>query len=144
MNHFFQRLFLFEKYDIQTGLSKKQILNRVESFAKYEDDYYCSVSENGFFIGEKSRKHFSGGYIQNSFAPVAKAKIIEKDGITTVSMVLRMHLLVWILVVPFYILSLLTIVLFPLEWILLHFAFVKPKKRLKQLIENLLIENDEN
>jgi len=145
MNQFFQRLFLFEKCEIQTKLSKQQILNRVKSFADFEDaDYYCSVLEDRFFIGEKSRKHFVGGHSQNSFAPVATAKITEKDGSTTVSMVLRMNLLVLILFVPFYVLSLLTIVLFPLVWVLLYFAFVKPTKRLKQLIENLLTENEVN
>lgn len=57
-------------------------------------------------------------------------------------MVLRMHLIVMILFIPFYVLSLLTVVTFPLVWILLHFALVKPSKKLKQQIEDLLIEYD--
>ena len=143
MNKFFQRLFLFEKCEIKTKLSKQEILNRVTSFVDYEHtDYYGSVSECGFFIGEKYRKHFTGGHTQNSFAPVAKAKITEENGITSVSIVLRMHLMVMILFIPFYVVSLLTIVMFPLVWILLYFAFIKPTKKLKEQIENLLLESD--
>ena len=143
MNKFFQRLFLFEKCGIKTKLSKQQILTRVTSFLDYEHtDYYGSVSEYGFFIGEKNRKHFIGVQTQNSFAPIAKAKIIEENGITSVSMVLRMHILVMILFAPIYVVSLLTIVMFPFVWVLLHFAFVKPTKKLKQQIENLLVESD--
>ena len=143
MNKFFQRLFLFEKCEIQTKFSKQQVLNRVTSFINYEHmDYYGSVWEDGFFIGEKNRKHITGGHTQNSFAPVAKAKIIEENGVTTVSMVLRMHLLVLILFIPIYIALLLTIVLSPFVWILLYFAFVKPAKKLKLSIENLLVENE--
>lgn len=143
MNKFFQRLFLFEKYEIQTKLSKQQILDKIKSFADPEyTDYYGSISECGFFIGEKNRKFFSGGHSQNSFAPVAKAKIVEKDSITTVSMIIRMNLLVMILFAPIYVMSLLTIVLFPLVLLFLHFAFVKPAKRLKQEIENLLMGSE--
>ena len=143
MNKFFQRLFLFEECEIKTKLSKKQIVSRVKAFVDYEHtDYYGSVSEDGFFIGEKNRKHITGGHTQNSFAPVAKAKIIEENGITSVSIVLRMHLLAMILFAPFYIVSLLTVVMFPFVWILLYFAFLKPTKKLKQQIENLLTESD--
>ena len=143
MNKFFQRLFLFEKCEIKTKLSKQQILSRVTSFVDCEHtDYYGSISEYGFFIGEKNIKHFTGGSTQNSFAPVAKAKIIEENGVTSVSMVLRMHLIVMILFIPFYVLSLLTVVMFPFVWILLHFALAKPSIKLKQQIEDLLIEYD--
>ena len=143
MNKFFQRLFLFEKCGIKTKLSKQQILTRVTSFLGCEHtDYYGSVSEYGFFIGEKNRKHFTGGRTQTSLAPVAKAKITEENGITSVSIVLRMHLMVMILFIPFYVVSLLTIVMFPLVWILLYFAFIKPTKKLKEQIENLLLESD--
>ena len=143
MNKFFQRLFLFEKCEIKTKLSKQVILNRVTSFVDYEHaDYYGSVSACGFFIGEKHRKYFTGGHIHNSIAPVAKAKITEGNGITSVSIVLRMHLMAMILFIPVYVMSLLTIVMFPLVWILLYFAFIKPTKKLKEQIENLLVESD--
>ncbi len=104
-------------------------------------DYYGSASECGFFVGEKNRKHFLGGHYQNSFAPVAKAKMVEKEDVTTVSMIIRMNLLVLILFVPIYIISLITIVLSPAVLLLLYFAFVRPAERLKQTIENLLIQN---
>ena len=143
MNKFFQRLFLFEKCEIKAKLSKQQIVSRVKAFIDYEHtDYYGSVSADGFFIGEKNIKHITVGHTKNSFAPVAKAKIIEEDGITTVSIVLRMHLLVMILFTPFYVVSLLTVVMFPFVWILLYFAFLRPAKKLKQQIENLLTESD--
>ena len=140
MNKFLQRLFLYEKYEIKTKLSKREILKKIDSFADPEyTDYYGGISEDGFFIAEKNRKHFTGGHSQNSFAPVAKAKITDSDGMTTVSMVIRMNLLVLILFAPIYIISLLTVVLFPFMLILLHFAFVKPAKRLKEKIEDILI-----
>ena len=52
-----------------------------------------------------------------------------------------MNLLVLILFAPIYVVSLLTIVLFPFMLLLLHFAFTKPQKRLEQEIENLLIDD---
>lgn len=141
MHKFVQRLLLFEKCEIQTKLSKKEILQRIDSFAdpRYTD-YYGKVSDEGFYITEKNIKTFAGGHSQNSFAPVAKAKITEKEGIATVSMVIRMNLLVLILFAPIYVISLLTVVLFPFMLLLLYFFFVKPAKRLKTSIEDLLVE----
>ena len=140
MNKFLQRLFLFEKCEIKTKRSKKEILKKMDSFTDPEyTDYYGNISEDGFFVAEKSRKHFTGGHSHNSFAPVAKAKITESDGMTTVSMVIRMNLLVLILFAPIYIIFLLTVVLYPFVFILLHFAFFKPAKRLKEKIEDILI-----
>ena len=55
MNKFFQRLFLFEKCEIKTKLSKQEILNRVTSFVDYEHrDYYGSVSECGFLLEKRT------------------------------------------------------------------------------------------
>lgn len=143
MNKILQSLLLFEKCEIKTKLPKKEILKKIDSFADPgHTDYYGSVSEDGFLITEKNMKHFPGGHSQNSFAPVAKVKIAESDGMTTVSMVIRMNLLVCILFYPIYIIFLLTVVLFPFIFILLYFAFVKPAKRLKEAIENLLIADD--
>ena len=135
-------VFFFEKCEIKTKLSKKVILKKIDSWADPEyTDYYGSISEGGFFIAEKNRKYFTGGHIQNPFAPVATAKITESEGMTTVSMVIRMNLLVLILFAPIYIISLLTVVLFPFMLILLYYAFIKPAKRLKETIENLLISD---
>ena len=141
MNKHIQHLLLFEKIEIQTKLSKKEILEKIESFADPDyTDYYGSVADDGFFIAEKSRKTFAGGHTQNSFAPIARAKIDERDGITSVSVVLRMNLLVLILFAPIYFISLLLIVPFPIMLIILYFAFVKPAMRLKETLENLLLE----
>lgn len=142
MNKILQRLLLFEKFEIKTKLSKQQILDRVKSFADpVYTDYYGSISESGFFIGAKPAKHSAFVHTKNSFAPVVKAKIVEKDGISTVSMVVRMHLLVLILFIPIYVSSLFTIVMFPLMLLFLHFTFVKPAERLKREVENLLNGN---
>ena len=141
MNKIIQHLLLFEKFEIQTKMSKKEILEKVNSFADHEyTDYYGSVSENGFFIAEKNIKHFIGGHTQNSFAPVARASIEEKDGLSSVSVVLRMNILVLILFAPIYFISLLLIVPFPIMLVVLHFAFLKPSKRLKQVLEYILLE----
>ena len=142
MNKFLQRFFLFEKCEIQTKLSKREILERVEAFADIEhSSYYGKTLESGFVIGEKFIKHYEFVHTRNSFAPVAKANIVEKDDISTVSIVVRMHLLILILFVPIYVMSLLTIVMFPLVLLFLHFTFVKPAKRLKREIEKLLTDN---
>ena len=142
MNKTLQRLLLFEKCEIKTRLSKKEILKKIDSFAdsKYTD-YYGRISDDGFTIVEKNRKHFAGGHSHNSFAPVVKAKITEGDGMTTISMVTRMNLLVLVILVPIYIISLITVVLFPFMLLLLHFAFFKPSKRLKEAIEKMLIDD---
>ena len=143
MNKLIQHLFLFEKFEIQTKMSKKEIIKKVSSFADPEyTDYYGSVSEDGFFIAEKNRKHFVVGRTQNSFAPTAKARIEEKDGYSTVSGVLRMNILVLILFAPIYLFSLLLIIPFPIMLIILHFAFFKPVKRLKEKLYDLLLEKD--
>lgn len=141
MNKIIQHLLLFEKFEIQTKLSKKEILKKINSFAQLEyTDYYGSVSENGFFLAEKNIKHFAGGHTKNSFAPIAKASIEEKDGCSTISGVLRMNILVLILFVPIYLVSLLFIVPFPIMLIILRVAFFRPVKRLKEELENLLLE----
>lgn len=138
MNKFFQRLFLFKKFEIRTELSKQQILDMIKSYADAEyTDYYAGISKCGFFVGERFIKHYGFIRTRNSFAPVAKAKITEKDSINTISIVVRMHLLILILFAPLYLMSLLTIVLFPFVLLFLHFTFVKPMNRLKQEIEDL-------
>ena len=139
MNKFLQHLLLHERFEIQTKLSKKEIIDRVSSFIdpKYTD-YYGSVSDNEFLIAQKSRKQFAVGYTHNSFAPVAKARIEEKDGYCLISGIMRMNILVSVLFAPFYLISLLLVVPFPLMLFLLHFAFVKPAKRLKESIEALM------
>ena len=66
MNKIVQHLFLFEKFEIQTKLSKKEILKKINSFADPEyTDYYGSVSENEFFIAEKNRKLKHSVFLSN-------------------------------------------------------------------------------
>lgn len=141
MNKHIQHLFLFEKLDIQTKLSKKAIHRRVRDFVEFEsDDYYGKISDDGFSVFEKSIKRFWWGHTKNSFAPMAKAKIDEKDGYTTVSVVFRMHPIIIVLFVPMYILFVLTVILLPLLLGLLYVFFFRRIKKLKGILEELLSE----
>ena len=134
---------MFERLEIKTKLSRQEILKRVKDFADPQCTDYCgSESEDGFCIAEKTTRFFVGGHSFNAFAPIAKAKIVEENGVSTVSIILRMRILTLILFAPIYVISLLTLVCFPLVLLLLHFAFQKPTRRLKDFIEDLLIEND--
>ena len=136
-----QHLLLFEAFNIRTKLSGKDVLRKTASFADPEyTDYDGDVTENGFFIAEKTLKWGSGWCSQNSFAPVAIGKIEERDGMTSISVVLRMRLLVLIIFVPIYLSALLCVVPFPFLYLLLRFAFFKPAKRLREALESLLWE----
>lgn len=133
----------FQKFELQTKLSKQDILRKVHDFADPEyTDYYGYVSDNGFIIAEKCSKHFSFGRSNNSFAPVLTAKITEKDGLSTVQGILRMRILTLLIFIPIYILSILTIVLFPFDYLLMYFAFVRPANKLKQELEFLLLKTE--
>ena len=136
MNKFFRWLLLLEACEIRTRLTKKEILKRIEALSRPEyGEYYGSASEDGFTVGEKPFKQFLGGHSQNSLAPVATARIGDGDGVRTVSVVIGMHPLVRLLFLPVYLISLLTVILFPLMLAVLHFAFRKPARALKEAIE---------
>jgi hypothetical protein len=139
MHKIFQNLFLFEKFEIQTKLSKQEVLKKIDFFLTHEyTDYYGRISDNDFFIAGKNRKHYTGGFSRNSFAPIAKATVTQKEDITVISGVLRMNLLVLIIFIPIYLLSLLLIFPFPFMLVILHFCFFKPAKRLKEALEVFL------
>ena len=141
MNKHLQHLLLFETCRFQTKLPGREIVKRIESFLDpFHTNYYGSTWEDGFYIAEKNRQTSMGVRTQNSFAPVVTGKITEQDGITTVSMVFRMNILAMILFIPFYVASLITVIMFPLMLLLLYFAFVKPVERLKDTISSLLVE----
>ena len=141
MKKIFRRLLLFNKYEIQTKLSKQEIRRRIESFIESERrDYYGKATEIGFFVGLRFIRYHDFVRINNSFAPIAKGEITESGEVTTVSITTRMHLLTLILFAPIYVITLLTVVLFPLVHLLLHFAFAAPQKRLEEEIENLLVD----
>ncbi len=147
MNKVLQRLFLFRKVEIKTKLSRVEVQNRIDSFchidslSDYKDtDYYGSVWYDGFWIAEKSVKFNGAGYTKNSFAPVLKAKIEEEDEQTVISGTLSMNQMVLVMFVPIYLLLTLTLILFPIIHIILHFAFFKRAKKLEEAIEMLLVE----
>ncbi len=142
LKKFFQSFLPFQKFEIQTKLPKREILYRVDDFADPEyTDYYGHITDNGFVIAEKCMKHLTFGHSHNSFAPVATAKITEKDGISSVKGVLRMRIFCLFIFIPIYLMSLITLVLFPFMYLLMYFAFVRPANKLKKELESLLSED---
>ena len=141
MNKFFQRLFLLEMCEIRTRLTKGQIQQRILDFTEFETDYRSGTTKNGFFIAEKVMHSSSFGGVRNSFVPVAKATVTESDGITTVSILFRMNLFTHITFLPFYFISILTLVLLPFTCFLIYIGFLRPKKRLKNHLTELLTDN---
>ena len=120
-------------------------------------DYRTYFSENGFCVAEKTRRYSGFVRINNSFAPVAVGKFSEQDGMTVVSVLIRMRLLVcllWYLLCLFSALGLIAsliglatgqaafamgIVLFLFCYGLPFFAFRRPAKRLKAFLEYALV-----
>ena len=139
-------LFLFHRFRLQTKLTKEEILKRVERFViESKSDYDGWGKNDGFTIVEKPFKSFMlfGGF-RNSFAPVAVAKIVEAHGVTTVSCLLRMNIIIQILMVPIYLSMFFYVFMAPVSLIflvLLHCAFFHPAKRLKKALINILTEN---
>ena len=147
VKRFLQRLFLFEKFDIKTSLTKEKILNKVETFLCVEsEDYYGRLWEDGFYVAERSRRNF--GLLwrsRNSFAPVAKAKITENDTGCTVTITIRMNMIVMVLFWPLWILSIPSIFLtetYGLMFIILLVAlilgFFIPAKILREYLVDML------
>lgn len=140
--NFFQIFLPFQKFEFQTALPKAEILRRVRDFADLEyTGYYGGIRDDGFWIAEPCSKHTGFGSSHNSFAPVATAKISENNGISTVNGIVRMRLLAMPIVIPIYLISILTLVLFPFMFLLMYFAFVRPADKLKKELEVLLSEN---
>ncbi len=163
-----QRLFLFEKFKIKTTLTKEEIQSRVMAFVAAESQTYRGkITRKGFRIVEriwKRSQYSKHGYGRNGYVPIVKAKIKEKCGFSEISCVLRsrssdgfltnpahlffMGLAVWGMVSFFSELALgnfaLVFLFFTLPFfcslILFHFFFFKPAKKLKEHLENLLIE----
>lgn len=98
-------------------------------------DYYGMIKDDGFFIGARNWKVYLGGSSQNSFAPVAVGKITTENGVTTLSVTIRMNIIIQVIFVPIHIMTLCTVLLIPFFWLLLYFAFVKPAKRLRDGIK---------
>lgn len=147
MKRFLQRLFLFEKFQLETTLSKKEIFNKVETFLCVEsEDYYGKIWEDGFYVAEKSRKHFMAiGYSRNSFAPVARAKIKESETGNTITVTLRMNVFVMAMMIPMLYLSFLTVfvtetygLMFIIVLLMLYLGFFRPAKRLKEYLTDML------
>lgn len=167
MKRFLLKLLPFECYELQTKLSKDRILNTVKTKIDPYGDYRSRVSEDGFCVAEKNHKSLGIGNTHNSFAPVAHAKVRESDGLSTVSVNIRMNLIVQAIFLPLYVFSVLAFVfaianaivyatgamdgaeyelasltlllMFPIMQLLMYFAFKRPAKRLRKFLDELIL-----
>ena len=141
-----QKLFFFEKTEFKTKLSKHEINKRIGRFLQTErEDYNGFITDEGFFVAEKHIKHYAIGVLgtrkkQNSFAPRLKATITQDDKYTTVQFVLRMNILMYFLWMPIYLIFMFTVLMFPLVYLFMYFAFIRPANRLREQLEDLLIQ----
>jgi hypothetical protein len=140
---FIQRIFLFEKIVIKTKSSPHNIARNVNLFADPKGtNYYGRADEKGFFVGQKHRIYNGGIRINNSFAPVARGRITElSDNEREVTVTLRMHAAVLVLFMPMYIASLITLILFPFAYLLAYIGFVRPSRKLKDAIINIVSDD---
>ena len=139
MHKVLQRLFLFEKFEMKTKLSKEEACQKLKNFiADNKGKYYGHISEKRFFISRKSITYHRFGRSQNPFAPVWKGTIIEQDGMTIFFGVMRMNIIMLILFVPLYLVCLLFIIPFPIIHLIIHFLCFKPAKQLKEELEFIL------
>ena len=145
MNAFLRTLLLFDKFEIKTKLTPEEIDEKVGYFSRIKnDDYYADTEDNGFYIAEKFIKHHGFFTSKNSFAPIATAKYKVEEGVTTVSVIIHMRLPVAIIFVPIYLLSLATLVPFLLMLLFSYLFFARPAEKLKDILEYLLAESDED
>ncbi len=165
MLRFLQRLFLFERFKIKTTLTKEEIQSRVMAFVTAESQTYRGkITRKGFRVAEREWRRTQNGWGRYQYGPVIKAKIKEKNGYSKISCFLRsrssydfltnpaylvfMGFAIWGLVSFFSELAsgkfALVFLFFTLPFfgslILFHFDFFKPAKKLKEHLENLLIE----
>lgn len=139
MHKLLRRLLLFDRFEIRTKQPREEVLAKIESLLNNGyGEYYGRVSERGFLVGDKPIKSFGIGRMNNSFAPIARASVVEVDGETVITGILRMNLPVLIIFIPIYLGFLYTLLLFPVAHIMLHFFFFRPAKRLREVLEGLL------
>jgi hypothetical protein len=157
MHKILQKLLFIEKFEIKTKISKERAKTILKMEAAKTGDYRTYFSENVFCVAEKTRKSLVFGSIHNSFAPVAVGKLSEQDGMTVISGLIRMRLLVclpWYLVCLFSVLAVIAAVVglavgevklligipcFLFCYGLPFFAFGRPAKRLKTFLERVLV-----
>jgi len=157
MNKILQKILLIEKTEIKTKLSKDRVNIVLEKEISKKYGYRACFSENGFCVAEKTHKSLGFGGVHNSFAPVAVANFSEQDGMTVISVLIRMRLVVCLLWYLLYLFSALGLIVsliglatgqaaFAMGFVLFlfcyglpFFAFRRPAKRLKAFLENLLI-----
>ena len=169
----FLKIFLpFEKFEFTTQMPKSEILKTVETIPdNINEDYIAKTYDDGFYVAEKAYK---GGLLgtRNSFVPVGKAKICEKDDTCTVSVSIRMHIYVrifcciYLLISSLFFLfgsigiissfitafsdgellktSVICLCFLPLFLLLENSAFRRPAKRMKELLTSCLFSEPPN
>ena len=146
MHKYLQRALFFEKFEFQTKLSKDEVLEKIRPFTYgLYDDYTARFTDDGFVIAQKPYSHYHILRRHNSFAPVLKATVSEDNGITTVSGVLRMNLLVQWFLYLIYIPSIIILLTCPISlliWGIVYLGFFCPAFKLRDRIKDLLNEDD--
>lgn len=157
----------FEKYKIRTKSAKEAVLHQAVCVGDFGcGSYYSHALKNGFVIAEKTVKGFLIGRAQNSFAPVAHVKMREEDGVTVLSVLVRMRVFVCAIFLPLYLLFLMTFLIgitelivgvaggaanangladlpslllpWPVLQAVCYIAFKRPAKRMKELLYTLV------
>ena len=169
MKKFIQGLLPFEIYTLKTRLTKSEIQNKISSrIGKDDYDYRSGITQEGFYVYERFIKSFGIGHVHNSFAPMATARIKEEDGYSTIRITVRMSWISLILFLFMYTLffiagalaipvaivaliagaqeaayiastALALLVPFLFMYFMMHFFYKRPAKRLKELLEELLV-----
>ena len=162
----------FERYTLSSKLPKDKLLKEVKSEISFQrEDILGEVFENFFYIGIRCYK-LKFGYAKNSFAPIADVKINEQENTTNLSVTIRMRLFACIVFYPLYFLSLIcfigaiialavflvgtiigvetiqidysaiSFILFPVFQLVAYFAFKRPAKKLKHLIDSIALKDE--
>lgn len=166
MKRLLSLFFPVDTLEIHTSLSKERILQKLENAADAESArYFMCRLEDGFCFAQKARRSIGFGYVCNSFAPVSKGRIEEKDGRCTVSVRIRLSWPTFVFSILFCsalavaflvgiigaILSAMNgapaeagealALLFPLPVFLTvqQIAFRRPAKRMRELFEDVLV-----
>ncbi len=136
------------RFQIQTKLSQKRILQRVENVVCETDSRYTGyLLDNGFII----RFNPHG---RNDMSPQCKATIREEEGVTTVdlclssrmlsriaSMILYLFMLFYIVLASLFLMLSPAVILYFTLLLGVHYvALFRPARRMKKLLIEILSE----
>ena len=164
MKRIYQKLLLMERFTIKTRHSPEEVKSRVRDL---HEEYYGRLLSKGFTVYFKHRVTYGPVFVRNSFWPFAFGRIREEGGLTAVSITVTMHPLVCLLMYPIeFLLAACTVLggllcvftammghlntemlgvligLIPFVSVfalMLHFAFFRPARKLRRLLEDALV-----